>query len=130
LSCLSVCDIGVLWPTGWMDQDETWHRGRPRPRPHCIRWRPSPPPKKGHSIPLIFGPWLLWPNGWMDQDAIWYGSRPRPRPHCVRWGPSLRPKRTQQPPLLAHVYCGQTAGWINLPLGREAGFSPGDIVHN
>ena len=25
-----------LWPNGWMDQDATWQRGRPRPRPHCI----------------------------------------------------------------------------------------------
>jgi len=24
LSCLSVCYIGVLWPYGWVDQDETW----------------------------------------------------------------------------------------------------------
>jgi len=23
-----VCDVGVLWPNGWMDQDETWHGGR------------------------------------------------------------------------------------------------------
>ena len=23
LSCLSVCNIGVLWPNGWIDQDET-----------------------------------------------------------------------------------------------------------
>jgi len=22
---LSVCNIGVLWPNGWTDQDETWH---------------------------------------------------------------------------------------------------------
>jgi len=29
--CLSVCDVGVLWPNGWMDRDETWHAGRPRP---------------------------------------------------------------------------------------------------
>ena len=29
--CLSVCNAGVLWPNGWMDQDETWHAGRPRP---------------------------------------------------------------------------------------------------
>ena len=21
------CNIGVLWPNGWMDQDETWHGG-------------------------------------------------------------------------------------------------------
>jgi len=37
LSVLSVCDVGVLWPNGWIDQDETWHGGRPRPRPHCVR---------------------------------------------------------------------------------------------
>jgi len=34
--CLSVCvDVRALWPNGWMDQDETWHAGRPRPWPHC-----------------------------------------------------------------------------------------------
>jgi len=27
----SVCDVSVLWPNGWMDQDETWHAGTPRP---------------------------------------------------------------------------------------------------
>ena len=83
-----VCDIGVLWPNGWMDQNETWHGGRPRPRPHCVRWGPSslpkrgtapnfrpvrqatvldgdpaPPQKRGHSPHPIFGPCLLWPNG-------------------------------------------------------------------
>jgi len=21
---LPVCDVGVLWPNGWMDQDATW----------------------------------------------------------------------------------------------------------
>jgi len=36
-SCLSVCNVRVLWPNGWTDQDETWHAGRPRPRPHCVR---------------------------------------------------------------------------------------------
>jgi len=36
LSCLSVCDVGVLWQNGWMNQDETWHGGRPRPRPGHI----------------------------------------------------------------------------------------------
>ena len=43
LSDLSVCNVGVLWPNGWMDQDETWHAGRPVSRPHCVRWGPSPP---------------------------------------------------------------------------------------
>jgi len=52
LSVLSVCDVGVLRSNGWMDQDETWHAGRPRPWPHCVRWRHSSPPPKGHSPQL------------------------------------------------------------------------------
>jgi len=43
---LSVCDVGVLWPNGWMDQDETWHDGRPRPRAHCVSY-----PQKGGIHP-------------------------------------------------------------------------------
>ena len=101
LSCavLSVCDVGVLWPNGWTDQHETWHTGRPRPWPHCVRWGPSPPsPKGGDSASPIFGPYLLRPNGCMDQDATWYGGRPRPRRLCVRWGPrSPSPKGGRSP---------------------------------
>ena len=50
LSCLSVCNVGLLWPNGWMDQDETWHGDRPRSRPHCVRWEPSP----ARSFRLMF----------------------------------------------------------------------------
>ena len=53
----------LFWPNGWIDQDATWYGGRPRPRPHCVRWGPSPPPKKRGAQPPIFGPCLLWPNG-------------------------------------------------------------------
>jgi len=42
-----VCNISVLWPNGWTDQDETWHAGRPRPWPHCVIWGPGPPPQRG-----------------------------------------------------------------------------------
>jgi len=69
LSCLSVCNVGVLWPNGWMDQDETWHASRPRP----------------------------WPQ------------------------------MAEPPQFLAHICCGQTAGWIKMPHGREVGLSPRDI---
>ena len=48
---------------------------------------------------------------------------------CVRWGPrSPSPKRAEPPKFLAHVYCGQTAGWIKIILGTEVGLSPGDLV--
>ena len=76
--CLSVCDVGALSPNGWMDQDETWHAGRPRPWPHCVGWGPSTPPPKEHRSHQ-FSPYLLRPNGCMDQDATWYGGRPQPR---------------------------------------------------
>ena len=32
------------------------------------------------------------------------------------------------PQFLAHVCCGQTAGWINMPLGTELGLSPSHVV--
>jgi len=32
-----------------MDQDETWHRGRPRHRPHIVLDGDPAPPKMGHS---------------------------------------------------------------------------------
>jgi len=42
-----VSDVGVLLPNSWMDQDETWHAGRPRPRPYCVRWGASSPIEMG-----------------------------------------------------------------------------------
>jgi len=49
---------------------------------------------------------------------------------CVRWGPMSLQKRAQPPPIqfLAHVYCGQTAGWIKMPLNTEVNLGPGDVV--
>ena len=56
LSCLSVYDVGVLWPNGWLDQYATWYGGRPRPRPHCVRRGPSSPHVREHSSPTHFLP--------------------------------------------------------------------------
>jgi len=39
------------------------------------------------------------------------------------------PEAAQQPSQFsAHVYCGQTAGWIKMPLGTKVGLNPGRIV--
>ena len=95
---------------------------------------PSP---RGYSPLLQFSAHIrcgLRPNGGIDQDATWYGGRPRPRRHCVRWEPRSPPQnRGRSPPqkiFLAHVYYGQTAGWIKMALGMEIGLSPGDFVLN
>jgi len=90
LSCLSVCNIGVLWPKGWMDQDETWHVGRPRSWPHCVRCRASSPQKGGHSPPN-FRPMSIVAKRLDRSDTTYYEGRPRPRPH----GDPTPPKGTQ-----------------------------------
>ena len=71
----------LLWPNGWIDQDETWHESRLRPRHIVLDGDPAPPKE---AQPPIFGPCPLWSNGWMDQDATGYTGRPRPRQHCIR----------------------------------------------
>ena len=50
--------------------------------------------------------------------------------HTVLDGTQLSPpkKEAQPPQFSAHVYCGQTVGWINMSLGMEIGLGPGHIV--
>jgi len=45
-------------------------------------------------------------------------------------GDSAPPRRKGTAPtqFLAHVYCGQTAGWIKMPLGTEVNLGPGVVV--
>jgi len=180
LSVCPVCDVGVLWPKGRTDQDETRHACRLGPGHIVLDGDPALPPPKGHSLPLshplIFGPYLLrpngcmdqhvtwygatprtrrlcvrwdplpkrgpspppkkknsahllWPNGWMDQDGTWHEGRPQPRRLCIRWGPSPPPQKWGGAPKFSgHVYCGQTAGWIKMPLGMKVGLIPGHCV--
>jgi len=47
--------------------------------------------------------------------------------HIVLDGNPAHPKGAQ-PQFWAHVRCGQTPGWIKMPLGTEVGLGPGDIV--
>ena len=93
----------------------------------CSMRTQLPSPKRG-EFPN-FQPCLLRPNGWMDQDETWHAGRPRPWPHCVRWGPSSpSSKRTEPPPFSTHIWCGQMAGWIKMPLGTEVGLGSSDFV--
>ena len=105
LSVLSVCDVRALWANDWTDQDKTWHAGRPRPWPHCVRWRPSSRSRspKGHSPPN-FRPISVAPNGCMDQDVTWYGVRPRPRRLCVISGPRSPPQKGAEPPNFRPIF--------------------------
>jgi len=37
-------------------------------------------------------------------------------------------KGTAPSQVSSHVYCGQTAGWIKMPLDAEVNLDPGDVV--
>ena len=52
--CLSVCGVGVMWPNGWMDQDETWVRLGLGPGHIVLDGDPVPPPPKGHTAQCQF----------------------------------------------------------------------------
>jgi len=90
---------------------------------------PIPPKNGGRAHSPIFGLFLLWPNGWMHQCATEYGVRPQPGDFVLDGDPDpLYPKRGRSPQFSAHVYCGQTAAWIKMPLGTEVGLIQDDIV--
>ena len=58
LSVCPVCNVGALWPNGWMDQVKTWHAGRSRPRhfvldgdpPHSPKWGGAPNKKQNRFM--------------------------------------------------------------------------------
>jgi len=129
--CLSVCNVGVLWPNGWTDHNETWHAGRPRPWPHIIvlHGDSSPPPLKGHSPQFLahiccgqMAAWIKIPLG----TEVGLG----PCDFVLDGNPPPLPKRGPSAPtqFSAHVYCGLMAGWSKMVLSTEAGLSPNDFV--
>jgi len=89
-----------------------------------------PPPQKDAEPPNL-RPCLLWPNDWMDKMAlvmeVSLGSG-----HIVLDRDLAPPPKWEvlSPQFYAHVYCGQTAGWIKIYrlVRTEIGPSPGDIV--
>jgi len=62
LPFLSVCNVGVLWPNGWMDQHAACYGGRLSPGDIALDEDPAPSTKRDTTPPL-FGPCLVWPNG-------------------------------------------------------------------
>jgi len=65
----------------------------------------------------------------MDQYETWHAGIGLGPGHILLDGnPVPLPKWGGAPQFSAHICCGQMAGWIKMPLGREVGLSPGDIV--
>ena len=125
--CLSVCNVGVLWPNGWMDQDASWYGGRTRPRRHCVKWRPSSQPPKGTQQPALFGPCLFYCGqtaGWTKMTLgmeVGLG----PGDFVFDEDPAPHQKKVHIPhPIFGPCLLCQTAGWIKMPCGTEANLGP------
>ena len=85
----------------------------------------APPPPKGHSshnfrLTSVVAKWL---DGFKMPPGMEVGFGPG---DFVLDGVPAPPPGSPQ--FLAHVYCGQTAGWIKMALGIEVGLGPGHIV--
>jgi len=104
----------LMYLSGWFPVAFPSHAGRPRPRPHCVRWGPSSP-LKGHIsvVAMHMAGWIkitLGTEVGLDQGDFVLDGDPAPLP-----------KMGHSPKFLAHVYYDQTARWVKLPLGREVG---------
>ena len=109
LSCRSVCNIGILWANGWIDQDATWYRGRP----HRVRWGPTSPPQKGHSSPHFSAHvYCGHTAGWI---RIPLGSEVGLSPgHFVLDGdPAPLGKGHSSPHISAHIYWGEMVAHLS-----------------
>ena len=113
--------------------NSTWYGGRPQPRRLCVRLGPSYPRIKGTPTPPNFWPMSIVAKrldasrcpligmevGLSPGDFVLDGD-PAPYP--------LPEKGRSPAQFSAHVYCGQTAAWIKMPLGTEVGLGLRDIV--
>jgi len=124
--CL-VCKARVLWPKGWINQDETWHAGRPRPGHIVLGGDPAPPHAKGHS-PHFFAHICCGQMAGCIKLPVGMEVGLGPGGFVFDGDPARPCKKGQSPQFLAHVYCGQTAGWITMAHGMKVGFGPGHIV--
>ena len=101
LSC-PVCNVGILWPSGWMDQDETWHTGRPQPWQHCVRWGPSSPPAKEGAAPN-FRPMYVVAK-WLDGSRCHLAGREvslSPSDIVLDGDPAPLPQKGVEPPIFS-----------------------------
>jgi len=131
--CLSVCNVGVLWPNIWMDQDETWHAGRPRPWPHCVRWGPRSLSPKGTApnfrLVSVVAKWLYGSRCHLVGRYASTEATPSNPQNDRLYASAKTKKKASQQSLIAHNHqrsasrwCCQLAG--QNPLYRCRGLTP------
>jgi len=100
--------------------------GKLRPTSGCDRFISLGHPSKFQRVSHL---------GFITTATLLNGSQPNfARCLAVSWtgtlctfSADLAPQRGT-PPFSAHICCGQMAGWIKMPLGREVGLGPSNIM--
>jgi len=116
-----------------MDPDGTWHGGGLGPDHIVLDEYPAllPPPKKGVAEPLNFRPMSIvatgQTSGWIEMPlGMQVGIGPS---DIVLHGDPAAPPNGHNPQFSAHVYCGQTAESVRIPLGSWYGCRPQPMRH-
>ena len=89
---------------------------------------PAPPPQRAEAP--SFRPICVvakWLHG-SRCHLVWRQASAQMTLCQMRTPIALPKKGAEHPKFWVHIYCGQTAGWIKMPLGTEVGLSPGDFV--
>ena len=117
----------LLWLNGCMHQDTTWYGGSRQPRRHCVRWcSPSP---KGAQPPNCRQMSVVAKRlDGLKCRLVWIGPSLGPSDFVFDGDTPPPEKRHSPPPNFWPTSCGQTAGWIKMPLGTEVNLGPGDVV--
>jgi len=87
----------LLWPKSWMDRDATWYGGRPRTRPHCVRWAPNSLTERGTAAPTC-RPMSIHRVNWRQISVVAMRSPfcRSSNPHILFFGPLLWQGRLSQ----------------------------------
>jgi len=108
----------LLRPNGCMDQDGTTEVGLD-PDNIVLDGDPTPhSPKRGPSPLSNFRPLSIVAKR-LDTSRCRLEVGLSPGDFVLDGDPSSLPKKGRSPQFSAHVYCGQTAAWIKMPLGTR-----------
>ena len=94
LSVLSVCNVGVLWSNAWMDQNETWHAGRPRPGHFVLDGARLPVPKGAQPPPCSAHIRAVGGAAGSASVTVWPGPRSTSVQSGILIHPAVWPQRT------------------------------------
>jgi len=123
----------LLWPNVSMDQDGTWYMEVGLGTDHTVLdGDPAPPPQKrgggaAKRHTPNFRPMSVVTKRLDGSMPLGTEAGLGPCDIVLDGGPSF-PKKGHTTHFSTHMYCGQTAEWIKMPLGTKGCLGPGHIV--